>query len=828
MKLGQLQQEFTRRAKDLEFKVECLMSGNVNADVAIVGELPTLRELDTTMPMVGSGGEVIWNNLRKVTDAYNTKNGTSIRLGRNHVYTTLVSKQTVPLIKGKRTIDGKKLQQWKALLQWELAQLPNLKYIIVCGEYALQAITGQKSIGNWRGSIVDGEVLSTVDGVEYQKSVKVMCCHNPSYVAHVNMFEPIFRLDMNKFIKLYTDAFEPHHVDVSLINPTPDEAMNYCVKLIDEQLPVAYDIETMGNETACIGLSNDAHGGMCINFRGYDNHRWSTSDERDVRRSIMQVFNNSKLVAQNGNFDSYWLWYKDAMRTKPAWFDTMLAHHLLFSTLPHGLGFLTTQYTNHPYYKDDGKSWREGGNINEFWEYNIRDVAITKAVQERLLNELINLEQDEFFFNHVMRLQPKLVRITVGGIMVDSVLKNDIAVTMRAEVDDLCKEFQGQVKDITKDADTAEPINPKSPTQLSQLFYGKLGLSSRYGDTGEKTRQKWIDDPRTHPDTARMLRTLQVYKKEQKFSSTYAEMAIDTDSRIRCEYKQTGVQSAPGRLSSAAVMWGTGANMQNQPERAYNMFVADPDYCFVYFDLAQAEARVVAWLAGIESWIKQFEKARLEGGYDAHRALAADMFNIPYDDVPTYDRTEDGFTIRYTAKRCRHGLNYRMKAPMLAETSGLSIYEASRAFDVYHRLTPELRVWWKSIENEVYQTRKLVSPMGRVLRFLGRIDENSLDSIVAFKPQSTIGDKVSQVIYECEDDTAWPYDARICMNIHDALIALAPIKKATKVARIMKRVAEKPIMVNDMPLIIPADIKISEAGDDGVHRWSTLKGVDLR
>jgi hypothetical protein len=70
-------------------------------------------------------------------------------------------------------------------------------------------------------------------------------------------------------------------------------------------------------------------------------------------------------------------------------------------------------------------------------------------------------------------------------------------------------------------------------------------------------------------------------------------------------------------------------NLQNQPHEAYPMFVCEPGYCLFYFDLEQAEARVVGWLANIEKWIEDFEKARIQGGdYDCHRSLAADMWKL--------------------------------------------------------------------------------------------------------------------------------------------------------------------------------------------------------
>ncbi len=62
-----------------------------------------------------------------------------------------------------------------------------------------------------------------------------------------------------------------------------------------------------------------------------------------------------------------------------------------------------------------------------------------------------------------------------------------------------------------------------------------------------------------------MLNALDKYKEERKFFSTYVDAQVDEDGRMRCEYRQWGTQSAPGRLSSSAVMWGSGTNLQNQP-----------------------------------------------------------------------------------------------------------------------------------------------------------------------------------------------------------------------------------------------------------------------
>ena len=95
----------------------------------------------------------------------------------------------------------------------------------------------------------------------------------------------------------------------------------------------------------------------------------------------------------------------------------------------------------------------------------------------------------------------------------------------------------------------------------------------------------------------------------------------------------------------------------------------------------------------------QFEQARLHPGtYDAHCALASTMFKVPYEQVPTYDRDGEGKpTIRYVAKRCRHGLNYRMAPDKLATVTGLSPVEAEQAYRLYHMASPEVTVWWDDL-----------------------------------------------------------------------------------------------------------------------------------
>ena len=253
---------------------------------------------------------------------------------------------------------------------------------------------------------------------------------------------------------------------------------------------------------------------------------------------------------------------------------------------------------------------------------------------------------------------------------------------------------------------------------------------------------------------------------------------------------------------------------------------ADEGYVFSYFDLRQAEAKVVAYLWNVRALIENFHRAETEDGFDVHRANAARIFQLPYDEIPTYDWTDDFQpTLRYIGKRCVHGLNYRMQAPKLAETCNIPMNQAFEAYASYHRAFPEIRVGWDDTIKEVRQDKMLFSPLGRSLIWLERLTEDSFDSVIAFRPQSTIGDKVSSVIYLCHDDPEWPSDARMALNIHDALIAIHKPADSEVVHRVMKRHAEAPIMIRGEPVVILTDFKQSVPDEKGIHRWSTLKNI---
>ena len=802
--------EFTTRAKACQLEVDCLGMGKLDSEICIIAEAPGEHEVKMSMPLVGGSGRLLWDVLRPHN------------IGRADCYVTNVVKKQVALstkTDARNPVKKPELEHWEGLLDWELDHLPNLKYILALGNFALHALTGDTGITKWRGSVFDCKVGRT------QRTVKVIVTNNPAHILRNLAMEPMYKFDIAKLRRVMDGKFRKHVIS-GTINPTYKEACEYLVKLERSSKPIAFDIEVIANETACIGFADNPNNGICINFRDATSNRYGVSEELLLRGRIQQLLRNPKnrFIAQNGSFDCGWLWYKDRIHVTKVWFDTLLAHHTLYPRMPHNLGYLTAQYTDHPYYKDEGKTWREGGNINDFWHYNIKDCCITWAVHDALQRELRAQDLEKFFFDHVMRLQPHLVQMQVGGILADIELKDTISEELKGELDGKLRRFHTRVHNLTGDKDFSP--NPKSPKQLGELFFNYLGMVGRGSSTNKDNRERMRNHVKTTPEQKLLLDQLDDYLIEHKFYSTYATQKVDPDGRIRCEYKQFGVQSAPGRLSSSKVMWGSGMNLQNQPHRAYPMFVCDDGYMFSYFDLKQAEAKVVAYLWNVQGLIENFERAETEDGFDVHRGNAARIFKRAYNEIPASDWNSDNTpTERYLGKRCVHGLNYRMQAPKLAEVCKIPTQQGFEAYASYHRAFPEIQQAWEAIVKTVREERMLFTPIGRRLIWLERLTEESFDSVIAFVPQSTIGDKVSSVIYECHEDDDWPRDARMVLNVHDALIAIHRPDDADTVQRLMKKHAEEPIMIRGQPVSIGTDLKESHPDEKGIHRWSTLQEI---
>lgn len=828
--------QFTKLCTQHGVEPDAFGNGAIDAKVAIVSETYGEAEMQSAASVIGrigfagGSGSVLWEQLSK-----------KCRLSRQMVWLTNVIKSQQHFYTMKLHTPSIEFEAWRQILLWELEQLPNLEVVLILGAAALKALTGEVGIGNWRGSLVDVQLPS--------RTVLGFATFNPTFTLRkitvdgiTQLAEPrneiIFNRDMSKFGRLLQEGDKRKNRTFHLW-PTKKDALEWIAHLHDystsRNKPIAYDIEVQQRKVVCIGMSADPMEGFCVNWAHVNGgnvvNQFSEQDEVEVRLALGKLLSDPriKLVAQNGDYDRSVLWFVDRMRINATWFDTMLAEHLLHPTGWHGLDHIASVYTWEPYYKSEKTTFYH--DPDAFFRYNLKDACVTREVCATQLSELTKKGLRDFFFGHTMRLQPHLQQAQVLGIPIDNAQLEMVSTKLHEELEELRAKFVAACA-----AAISEPIdvNPLSTKQVGE-FLQRLGVVfGRRTATGKPSLNKeaiaslnnyYSDDPHI----PQILQTRAKYVTEHTHITNFVDMKLDGDGYFRAAYSEQGTREAPGRLSSSKTHWGTGRNIQNIPHRADWIFVAPKGFVFIYIDLEQAEARYVGWDWNIEEWIKDFERARREPGtFDCHRQLAAMIYNIPYEDIPEEDFLPDGSpSKRFIGKRSRHGLNYRLGPDTFAEKNGLPLSVAQFVYAKYHSMFPQIRKGWRRIENEMRANRVIYNSYGRPLYIEEQLTTEALKSIVAFRPQSTIGDKMKRAWYIAAEDDDWPDHARIIRNVHDALYAIAPAARAKDCLRIMIKHAEEPINVGPFPLIIPAAPKMSVPDESGVHRFSTLKKVML-
>ena len=279
-----------------------------------------------------------------------------------------------PFFTGKHlTEEGKK---WQEILREELNDT-SANVIIAAGGTALFALTGRIGIKKWRGSILDCTICP---------NRKVIPIIHPASVIYGDFIARYFIVADLKRAKEESQFPEFNLPRPNLIIfPTPAEAIEY-IRTCQRAKRVVFDIECLGGQVSCFSVSYKPGEAMSISVKDY-----SVYDEVMVWQALAEIMGDEEVtkIGQNLIFDLFFIFDKNHIFTRGPLRDTMIAHHILYPDFPKGLDFLTSLHTKHPYYKDDGKQWREIKDETTFARYSAMDAITTCDVEHERWPELI-------------------------------------------------------------------------------------------------------------------------------------------------------------------------------------------------------------------------------------------------------------------------------------------------------------------------------------------------------------------------------------------------------------------------------------------------------
>ena len=347
-------------------------------------------------------------------------------------------------------------------------------------------------------------------------------------------------------------------------------------------------------------------------------------------------------------------------------------------------------------------------------------------------------------------------------------------------------------------------FNLNSPKQLGEVLFESLGLRApKKTKTGRSTNAEVLESLRgEHP----IIEGILEYRRVSKLKSTYCDgllKVVGADGRIHSTLNQT--ETRTGRISSSE------PNLQNIPIRTAlgrelrRCFLAQPGWVLVDADYSQIELRVMAALAGEETMLRAFSAQE-----DIHTVTASQVFGLPPQLVTPALRTR--------AKAVNFGILYGIGGFSLAKDIGVSFREAQDYIENYLAHYPSVRRFRaKLIEQArergyaetLYGRRRPLPELSSSQRQLREFGERAA---VNMPVQGTAADIIKiAMVRVAERLSRENLRARLILQVHDELIAEAPMEEAEAVKVLLKEEMEAAASLS-VPLVV--EVNAGESWDE--------------
>lgn len=543
---------------------DIMPTGPLSAQIMVVQDCPTEPELQFRRPLAGLRGLEFDKMLEQAG------------LNRGDIFVTSLIRSRIPgndivsAICGKREATPahfayldkfvtKEYLDGLETLKKEI-ELVKPKVIIALGNGALWALTGKWGMKNWRGSELSSEygiVLPTYSPYHVQRS----------YSDRAVVVEDLKRAKRIAEGQRSADVGK----EIFITKPTIEQVMEVLNNLISacDAGPtwVSNDIETRQGHIACIGLAWSEHEAICIPLlqTGSNPHYWQEYEEGIIAHLLYRLLTHKNCwnIGQNFIYDAqyYYRWFHWVPTFK---WDTMIAHHTMFSNQPKGLDYLSSIYCEqHIYWKQESKNWDPKLGEEQLWIYNCRDAVKTyeiafaemKAVDKFAnagwpeLPQILQFQHDLWWA--VLETMNRGIRVT----------EKDKATLAQELIEEIAKREQWLIDVIGR------PVNIKSPKQMTDLFYRELGqkpvISRKTGNpTCDSQALEKIGE--REPLLLPVIRVIEELRSLGVFLGTFVTAPLDIDRRMRCSFNIAGTETY--RFSSSQNAFGSGMNLQNIPK----------------------------------------------------------------------------------------------------------------------------------------------------------------------------------------------------------------------------------------------------------------------
>ena len=407
---------------------------------------------------------------------------------------------------------------------------------------------------------------------------------------------------------------------------------------------------------------------------------------------------------------------------------------------------------------------------------------------------------DEFYNKTLSEKELKLLKETelpltfVLGDMEKTGVKidKDCFRTLGAEIDSKVKVFEEKIY-----SEAGCTFNINSPKQVAEVLFDKMQIApKKKGKSGNySTNAKILDELALEYEIAKNILE---HRQLMKLKTTYIDALpklVKQDGKIHTHFNQ--IVTTTGRLSSSE------HNLQNIPIRTdisnrirAGFVPADVDSVIMSADYSQVELRLLAHYSEDEVLIKAFCD-----DIDVHKVTASKIFNVSMDMV-----TKE---IRRKAKTVNFGIIYGQTRFGLAQTLGISPYEAQDLITKYFKTYPKISQYMNETIEKANDKGYVETLYGR-RRYLGaelnsrnaNIRDFAYRAAINAPLQGTSADIIKMAMVELHKKLK-NYKSKMILQIHDELVLEVPENELEEVKKLTVEAMEM-----NQPLKVPLKVEV--------------------
>lgn len=742
----------------------------------------------------------------------------------DQTYRTALIKERIKLVDPKSNHDLV-TDEYKRILTNELNTIkPNI--IVPLSELSFNFTTNLSSIFKFRGS-----VLPSVN-IPQAKVIPILGVY--PYINQDYKLNYISRLDFARVAK-NIENYEPYKEPNIWIARTATALQNFLQRSIINSLFLVFDIETFAGIPTCISFCFNGIESVTVPL--LDNGISQT--ERVIMMHLVAELLASSIPKVNQNIKFDWKKLERfGFYVNNIVGDTFLAASCLYCEFPKNLGFLTSLYTDMPYFKDEGKQYDPTlHNRDRLYMYCAKDSMATHQIYSQQLEELKETGTRPVY-NKLMEVFPLYKSMEDNGILIDMEQKDRLI----AKYESLFNIQLYKIRSLTNNPN----LNPLSSVQAQRVIYDELKFKSIRGVKHTKAGNPAADEESLemliwmgghNENDNEILRSFINCRKIHKVLE-YLYTPLHLDNRLRCAFNLAGSENGRTTASSTTDNFlvfykkgikaiDLGRSFQTIAKHGFeidgeeygkdlrSIFIPSYGYCFVECDLSQAEARVDAVLAADYDFLPIFD-----GPIGIHRLTGSWLYGKDPLEI------KKGTREYHESKTARHAGERNMREDRLMMMIHKSIKECSRILKIFHSKQPNIRgVFHEEIRLKIQREKLLVAPNGRRRDFFGRYDKDQINEGISFLPQAIVTDYLKNGLRKTFD--TYKEIAKPLSEAHDGFLAEVKIGHKEEYYREFKKNTEVGIDFRTCSLMREYILVIPLEGEWSGTNWMEMEKLEI-